>query len=257
MPDDPYSLPMAVYRGMPTDDSIKRAVLIPVFDEVETIACVIDAVRRHFPGDVIVVDDGSTDGTDRVLAARDDVTTVHFARNLGYGAALIAGFALAHEMGVDHLVTMDCDGQHEPAHLPDFFHELLQGGDIVSGSRYLPASTVRGMTAPPDRMEVNRRITELIDRDTGWNLTDAFCGFKGYRMAALAKLELTEHGYAFPLELWAKAYRASLAVREIPVDRIYLNVDRSFGAQLDDVKRREQHYRDVWQKHFRGYSWAS
>ena len=222
-----------------------RAVVIPVHDEAGTIREVLDQVDRYFDGEVIVVDDGSTDGTGAVLGARDGITVLRFAENLGYGAALAAGFVLAREMGIEQLVTMDCDGQHEPAMIPTFFAELDAGGDIVSGSRYLPTSE-RADVVPQDRRAINERITALVNERTGWQLTDAFCGFKGYRLAALDGLDFHEWGYAFPLEVWAKANKAGLDVREVAVPRIYLNVDRSFGEELDDPESRESYYRNVW-----------
>lgn len=228
-----------------------RAVVIPVHNEAGTIQEVLDQVDRYFDGEVIVVDDGSTDGTGAVLGARDGITIIRFSENLGYGAALAAGFVVAREMGIEQLVTMDCDGQHEPAMIPAFFEALDAGGDIVSGSRYLPASE-RADVAPRDRRAINERITAIVNEGTGWQLTDAFCGFKGYRLAALDGLDFHEWGYAFPLEVWAKAHRADLDVREIAVPRIYLNVDRSFGEELDDPESRELYYRGVWSTYFGG-----
>jgi dolichol-phosphate mannosyltransferase len=88
----------------------------------------------------------------------------------------------------------------------------------------------------------------MVNVQTGWGLTDSFCGFKAYRMDALSNLVLTEPGYAMPLELWAKAWRAQLDVREIPVERIYCDHDRSFGANLDDPDARYAYYLDVWNR---------
>ncbi len=85
-------------------------------------------------------------------------------------------------------------------------------------------------------------------RVTGWGLTDAFCGFKAYRVAALDGIRLAEPGYAMPLELWARAYAAGLDVREMPVERIYHDADRSFGEMLDDPERRFGYYMDVWKR---------
>jgi dolichol-phosphate mannosyltransferase len=223
------------------------AVLLPVFNEAATVGGVLDAVRRFFVGEVIVIDDGSSDETPRVLAARDDVSVLHLDRNCGYGCALRFGFRVAADLGVDRLVTMDCDGQHEPAHIPQFLSALGEGGDIVSGSRYLPSSTTIGL-APPQRQAINQRITAMINEATGWGLTDSFCGFKAYRMEALGRISLSEPGYAMPLELWAKAYRLGLAVREIPVERIYCDHDRSFGTTLDDPEARFAYYIDVWNR---------
>lgn len=221
-----------------------QALVLPVYNEATTVAGVLDAVRRVYSGSMIVVDDGSTDATAAVLARRDDVEVIAHGDNLGYGRSLIDGFERALALGAAAVVTMDCDGQHEPAHIPGFF-AALAGCDIASGSRYLPDSPVNG-AAPPERQGVNRRVTEEINRVTGWSLTDAFCGFKAYRAEALGKLRLTEQGYGMPLELWAQAFRAGLCVMELPVDRIYFEGDRSFGQDLDDPERRLRYYLRVW-----------
>lgn len=218
---------------------------MPVYNEAGTVSAVLDAVREYFAGEVIVVDDGSDDDTPRVLAERSDITVVHLDRNCGYGCALKIGFQIARDLGVDRLITMDCDGQHEPAHIPQFFAALDQGGDIVSGSRYLPGSK-RVDAAPPERRAINARVTAVINEKTGWGLTDAFCGFKAYRLDAIGCIELTEHGYAMPLELWAKSWKCGLQIREIPVERIYCDRDRSFGSELDDPDRRFAYYMNVW-----------
>jgi len=208
---------------------------------------VLDAVRSHFAGEIIVIDDGSDDGTPRVLAERDDVAVVRLDHNCGYGCALRIGFDVARELCFDRLVTMDCDGQHEPGHIPQFLAALEEGWDIVSGSRYLPASGAIG-SPPADRQEINKLITNMVNQATGWSLTDSFCGFKAYRISALARIPLTEPGYAMPLELWAKAWGAGFAVRELAVERIYCDRDRSFGAQLDDPELRIAYYREVWER---------
>jgi glycosyltransferase involved in cell wall biosynthesis len=227
---------------------VLEAVLMPVYNEQATVAGVLDAVRRYFDGEVIVVDDGSTDDTPRVLARRRDVSVLHLDRNCGYGAALRIGFRVASHLGVARLITMDCDGQHEPEHIPQFLAALSDGGDIISGSRYLPGSSSEGVVTPPQRQAINLRITAEINAATGWGLTDAFCGFKGYRVPALDCIRLEEPGYAMPLELWAKAWKCGHSVREIPVERIYCDHDRSFGVALDDPEVRYAYYMDVWNR---------
>ncbi len=219
-------------------------VVMPVYNEEATLCAVLDAVRLWFVEAVIVVDDGSTDGTSECLAARADVEVVRHESNLGYGASLIDGFAAARGLGAERVVTMDCDGQHEPAHIPTFLKALDQA-DVASGSRYLPGSAVVG-SAPPDRVGVNAAITREVNRVTGWHITDAFCGFKAYRASALDRLELSEAGYAMPLELWAKAWAIGLRITELPVERIYYDHDRSFGADLDDTDKRLSYYMRVW-----------
>lgn len=222
-------------------------VIMPVYNEAATVGLVLDQVRRHFSGEVIVIDDGSVDSTAQVLAARDDIAIVRLDRNCGYGCALRIGFDVAADLRFDRLVTMDCDGQHEPAHISQFLAEIDEGHDIVSGSRYLSGVAAQG-EAPPDRQRINRHVTDLINSATGWSLTDSFCGFKAYRLSSLQRLSLSERGYAMPLELWAKAWRAGLKVRELAVERIYCDRDRSFGSDLDDPERRLAYYLSVWER---------
>jgi glycosyltransferase involved in cell wall biosynthesis len=226
---------------------VTDCLVMPVYNEEPTVAAVLDAVRRHYDGVMVLVDDGSTDSTAAILGARDDVRVVTHRLNAGYGQSLIDGARAAQDAGASRLVTMDVDGQHEPAHIPQFLETLTDGVDIVSGSRYLPASGKLG-SAPPDRADINRRITCTINATTGWGLTDAFCGFKAYRLASLAGITLTERGYAMPLELWAKAWRRGLAVVELPVERIYFDHDRSFGQDLDDPAKRYDYYMRVWER---------
>ena len=231
----------------PVRASAREAVVLPVYEEAETVGCVLDAVRRHFDGLVIVVDDGSADETPNLLRARDDLVVLTHAVNRGYGQSLIDGMSYAHAHGIEHVVTMDCDGQHEPSHVRPFLDALAASDvEIVSGSRYLPESPVIG-TAPPRRREVNARVTSFINDVAGFGLTDAFCGLKAYRVAPIVSLALREPGYAMPMELWAKAHRAGLRVAERAIERIYHDQDRSFGADLDDHERRFAYYLRVWE----------
>jgi dolichol-phosphate mannosyltransferase len=221
---------------------------MPVFNEAATVADVLDAVRADFDGWVVVVDDGSTDSTAEIVSARPDVLLCMHGDNRGYGASLKTGFETALELGAGSVITMDCDGQHEPRHIVEFCARLQAcGTDIVSGSRYLPASAA-GDSAPADRRSVNEHVTEIINAVTGWGLTDAFCGFKAYTADALRRVDIDEPGYAMPLEFWARAYRAGLTVCEMPVERIYFDHDRSFGEHLDDPKLRLEYYLSVWRR---------
>src|SRR5205823_3948739 len=165
---------------------------LPVYNEASHVTAVLDEVRRYSPA-VLVVDDGSTDGTSSLLASRQDISVVRHARNLGYGAALQTAFQYAREEAHDVLVTIDCDGQHQPGRIPQFV-EACTHADIVSGSRYLEQFAGDSLP-PPERQRINRQITDELNRRLGLRLTDAFCGFKAYRLAALARMEITEPGY--------------------------------------------------------------
>ena len=147
------------------------------------------------------------------------------------------------------LVTIDCDGQHEPQRIPRFAaacHDV----DIVSGSRYL--KKFAGDSPPPaQRQRINQRLTAELNQRLGLQLTDAFCGFKAYRVAALKQLRLQETGYAMPLELWVQAVALGLRIVELPVPLIYLEEERSFGGMLDDADTRLRYYYEVLDRSIR------
>lgn len=213
---------------------------LPVYNEARHVSGVLDEVRRY-SRDILVVDDGSTDGTAALLAARGDVRVVTHPENRGYGSALLSAFAYAQEYGFEKLVTIDCDGQHEPQRIPLFFDACTPDVDLVSGSRYL--QEFPGDTPPPEqRRRINQQVTAELNRRLCLNLTDAFCGFKCYRVEALKSLRITEPGYAMPLEVWVQAAASGWRIVELPVPLIYLDEKRSFGGVLDDAQTRLEYY---------------
>lgn len=215
---------------------------IPVYNEAKHLAGVLAAARRYSQ-DILVVNDGSTDGTSELLAAEAGIRRVCHPTNRGYGAAIITAFAYALGHDYDVLVTMDCDGQHEPSRIPVLL-EAIDDCDIVTGSRYL-RDFRQDTPAPPDRRDINATITAEINARYGLKLTDAFCGFKAYRRAALEKLHITENGWGMPLQLWVQAARQGLRVKEIGVPRIYLDPKRAFGGVMNDAVKRLAYYRGV------------
>ena len=237
--------------------SLKPAdlIILPVYNEEASVDRVLEAIAAAAPGiDLVAVDDGSTDGSRARLEAAARwwparLELVTHPENQGYGAALQSGFRFAIENGYRRAVTMDCDEQHEPALIRPFLDALDEtGADVVSGSRYLQVD-VREAPPPADRWRINREITAEINRITGFGLTDAFCGFKAYRVASLRRLELTERGYGFPIQFWIRAWRQGLKVVERPVPLIYKrNFERRFGGGLDDPAQRRAYYLEVLQK---------
>jgi dolichol-phosphate mannosyltransferase len=226
---------------------IEFVTALPVYNESATVNQVLDEVVRHSPR-VLVVDDGSTDGTADLLAHRKDIVVRRHQQNQGYGAALITAFRYAIDQELDYLVTIDCDGQHEPKSIQAFVQECERGRwDIVSGSRYLRPDE-SGSLPPPDRRWINRQVTRQINDELGLNLTDAFCGFKAYRVSSLRKLRITEKGYAMPLELWVQAACHKLRICELPVPLIYLDANRTFGPTLDDPAIRLNYYLQVFEQ---------
>ncbi|KAA1262565.1 Undecaprenyl-phosphate mannosyltransferase [Rubripirellula obstinata] len=215
---------------------------LPVFNEVKFVDQILDEVLKYADR-VLVVDDGSTDGTADVLSRRSDVDVIRHAENRGYGAALVTAFDYTIEKNFDGVVTLDCDGQHQPKRIPRFI-DAADRADIVSGSRYL--KQYEGDDAPPaERMFINRQVTAELNARLGFDLTDAFCGFKAYRVDALQRMQITDQGYAMPLQVWAQAAAAGLKVIEVPVPLIYLDLERSFGGSLDHAETRLRYYHRV------------
>jgi dolichol-phosphate mannosyltransferase len=215
---------------------------IPVYNEERHLLGVLRKVARYSPN-VLIVNDGSTDGTAALLSHQPNLRIITHDRNRGYGAALVSAFHYALEHRWDVLVTMDCDGQHEPARIPVLL-EAIHDADIVSGSRYL-RSFRQNTPVPQDRRQINQQITDEINDRFGLRLTDAFCGFKAYRREALARLHITEPGWAMPLQLWVQAARLGLRIKEVAVPRVYLDPNRAFGNILNDPEERLAYYRGV------------
>lgn len=216
-------------------------IIIPVYNEEATLERVLAEVRRAAPAaEVLVVDDGSTDGSSALLHRQPEIQVVRHETNQGYGRSLITGFAQAVRRGYGVAVTIDCDEQHEPQQIPQFLDAIARA-EIVSGSRYLdPAAP--GDPPPPDRLQLNREFTERIRAITGYAITDAWCGFKAYRVHALRKLQLTEPSYGMPLQIWVQAAYHRLTLIELPVARIYKNPRRQFWGGLDDPQTRRAYY---------------
>ena len=216
---------------------------IPVYNEARYIESVIGEVAGC-ARDILVIDDGSTDETP-LLLAQQNVEVIRHAENRGYGRSIRDMLRWADFDGYEWLITMDCDEQHEPEAIPSFIDAIEEDdADVISGSRYL-RSHEGDDAPPPDRRKINQRISLELEERLGLVLTDAFCGFKAYRVSACRDLHLDVNGYEFPLQFWVQAMAAGLRVKEIPVRLIYNDPSRSFGGPLDDSTNRLESYRSV------------
>jgi dolichol-phosphate mannosyltransferase len=233
---------------------MRALIAIPVYNEERHLERVLSDVVRYSP-EVLAVDDGSTDRSAEILDANPFVEVHHHDRNEGYGQSLIDAFDIAIRRRFDWIVTLDADEQHDPAAIGTFLEAAAAGGvDVLSGSRYLPQS-LQETPVPEERRAINVLVARILHRLTPYDLTDAFCGFKACRVAALQALHLTETGYAMPLQFWVQAARAGLRVRELPVKLIYVDPTRTFGGGLDDPRRRLRHYLEVLDREL--IAWAA
>lgn len=230
----------------------RTLIAIPVYNEQKHVQQVLERVLEFAPPprSVLVLDDGSKDATPTLLA-QFPVEVIRHSQNRGYGRSMQDAFRWAAVDGFDWVITMDCDEQHEPDAIPMFVEAAAKDdADVISGSRYLALSDC-GDSPPADRRAINAQITAELNERLDLKLTDAFCGFKAYRVEAIKKLKLDTDGYAFPMQFWIQAVAAGLRIKEVPVKLIYNDLKRSFGGPLDDPSVRINHYRCVLHRELR------
>lgn len=235
---------------------------IPVYNEKLTLYDFFYHLSSNLPTsiqEILFINDGSTDGSkeilDKIQSQHKNIKVVHRYPNQGYGASIIYLLSYAKTNQYSFLITMDCDKQHRIEDLYKFI-EYKDQYDLISGSRYTLDSPFFGIEPPKERILINQKITKKINQKYNFNITDAFCGFKRYKLQNINPSFFSEKGYGFPLEFWAYCFYYNLSIQEIPVARIYITDDRTFGENLDRHKRRYRYYLRVWkesEKKFRNY----
>jgi dolichol-phosphate mannosyltransferase len=218
-------------------------IALPAFNEKKDIGFIISQIKKY-DLDILVIDDGSTDGTQEQLSKIDNINTIVHEDNLGYGYTINDAFEYGISNNYDNIITMDCDGQHTPDEVQVFLTQISDY-DIVSGSRYLIEDNKHDPKIPPDRYAINMEMTQMLNKMTGLNLTDSFCGFKAYKIDALKRMKLTEKGYGMPLQLWMQAWKLGLRIKEIPVKLIYNDTSRRFNGELDKPAIRLSYYKEI------------
>ncbi len=206
-------------------------VIIPTYNERENLPRIVpEVLGRDARLDVLVVDDGSPDGTgalaDEMAVGDPRVHVLHRTGKMGLGTAYIAGFEYALAHGYDLAFEMDADFSHDPRHLPDFL-ALAAEHDVVVGSRYLRGVTV--VNWPMGRLLLSYLANKYARWVTGLPFSDLTSGFKCYRRAALEKLALRairSNGYSFQIETTFRAWHAGCRIVEVPI----VFVDRNVGS---------------------------
>jgi glycosyltransferase involved in cell wall biosynthesis len=197
--------------------------VIPCFNEEEHIASVIIRAQEHVDR-VVVCDDGSTDMTSQV-AERLGAIVVRHDSNLGKGVALADSLHVAKELGATVTITLDGDGQHNPAEIPALVEPILQGkADVVSGAR------VKGDGMPGHRKIGNNVLNDLTNRASNGTLADSQSGFRAFSRRALKVVEVSEHGIGVESQMIIDALRKGLKVVEVPVDVIYGDDTSTYGS---------------------------
>ncbi len=210
----------------------RALVIVPTYNERENILKLVDAVLAQSPTiDVLVVDDGSPDGTGALVDGRaavdPRVNAIHRERKLGLGTAYIAGFRWALDRDYEFVFEMDADFSHDPQHIPQFLASI-ENADLVLGSRYRDRK-VTVVNWPIGRLMLSYFANVYARTVTGLNVFDATGGYKCYRRKVLEAIDLNDvrsNGYAFQIEMSFRAWRKSFRIVEIPI----VFVDRTEGS---------------------------
>ncbi|GAA4865940.1 polyprenol monophosphomannose synthase [Pseudonocardia benzenivorans] len=215
-------------------------VVIPTYQERENLAPIVKRVHASVPeADVLVVDDGSPDGTgelaDELAAADERIRVLHRTEKAGLGAAYVAGFALALEGPYQVVVEMDADGSHAPEDLPELLEALESdgGADLVLGSRYVPGGRV--VNWPAHRQLLSRGANLYARLALGAPVKDITGGFRAFRRQVLEDLDITtvaSTGYCFQVDMAWRAQQAGFRIREVPITF----TERELGASKMSVE---------------------
>jgi dolichol-phosphate mannosyltransferase len=203
-------------------------VIVPTYDERENLPGALERLRGTVPdADVLVVDDGSPDGTgelaeqlagaDAALHGRTAIHVLHRAGKLGLGTAYVAGFRWALERGYDVVVEMDADGSHRAEDLPAILARTDEA-ELVIGSRWVPGGTV--VNWPMSRQLLSRGANVYTRVMLGLPIRDATAGFRAYRAEALRAMPLAEvasQGYCFQVDMALRVVRAGGRSLEVPI----------------------------------------
>jgi dolichol-phosphate mannosyltransferase len=203
-------------------NGVRALVVVPTYDEADNVPRLIPTILAQAPFiDVLIVDDGSPDGTAHLVKAmQKESTRIHLIERpgkMGLGTAYVAGFKFAITRGYDLVFEMDADFSHDPAEINNFLKKAAEA-DLVIGSRY--TNGVRVLNWPIKRLLLSYFANVYTRFMIGLPLHDATGGFKCYRRAVLEAINLDRirsNGYAFQIEMSYKAWKKGFTLVEIPI----------------------------------------
>jgi dolichol-phosphate mannosyltransferase len=198
-------------------------VIIPTFNERESLPGVLERLRRAVPAaHVLVVDDSSPDGTgawaQAAAQADQQIHVLHRPDKEGLGRAYLDGFRWGLERNFDPLVEMDADGSHRPEQLPSLLDAVEAGASLVIGSRWVPGGEI--LNWPKRREWLSRGGNIYVSVMLGLKIKDSTAGFRAYRASLLRSLDLTSvqaHGYGFQVNMSMAARDAGARITEVPI----------------------------------------
>ena len=207
----------------------RTVVVMPAFNAEATLGPVVRGLRKAVPGGHIIgINDGSTDGTGSLMRSLCD-HAIEFSSNVGKGAALQAGFAQAAELDCTEVLTIDSDGQHDPAFAPSVL-AALETCHIAIGTRDLT-----GEQMPRRRRMANFLSTTATRIVSGGAVNDSQSGFRGIRREVLDEIHATGDRYEFETDFIIRAAHAGFCITNVPISTIY--GPRSYFREVHDAMR--------------------
>jgi glycosyltransferase involved in cell wall biosynthesis len=211
----------------------KILIIIPAFNEENRIGNLLKKISSVFSlKNVLVVDDGSKDKTS-LIAKKAGTMVLKLKKNQGKGLALRAGFDFAIEHGYDAVITMDADGQHDPAEIPRFLEKFkATGADLIVGTRKHNLSEM-----PFLRFMVNNTTSIITSLLSGVRIHDSQSGFRFIKKKLLGKINLMTSRFQMETEIIIKAARAKFSIEELPIKTIYFEKFKSHINPFIDTAR--------------------
>jgi dolichol-phosphate mannosyltransferase len=230
----------------------RTLIVTPTYNEVENLPRFVEAARSALPGaDLLVVDDGSPDGTGQIadaLAERDaHIRVMHRPGKLGLGTAYVDAFKKGLAEGYDRFYEMDTDLSHDVRYLPDFERALDAGYDVVIGSRNVPGGGIEGWGA--GRHLLSKGGSLYARTILGLPVRDLTSGYKAFSRRALEAIDLGSvhsNGYSFQIEMTYRAALKGMRVKEVPI----VFVDRTLGRSKMSRKIFVEAVGMVWKLRF-------
>jgi len=209
---------------------MKVCCIVPAYQESRAIDRVVTLTQKYCDR-VVVVDDGSTDGTGKIALQSGAAVLTH-SSNQGKGAALRTGFKYALENNFEIILTLDGDLQHNPHSIPRFLKKIFEGYDIVIGSRY---------TTQSEEMPFIRKLSNLITTRAlrvffKIPVTDSQSGYRAFRREVLARISVRDDGFAAETEILIDAQRAGFRIGEVPIATNYGDEESKIRASRDTFR---------------------
>ncbi|MBK6774175.1 MAG: polyprenol monophosphomannose synthase [Ignavibacteria bacterium] len=227
----------------------KILVIIPTYNEADNIQKIIPEVLKNSSPEnefnVLVVDDNSPDGTAELAESlnNSNVKILKREKKSGLGTAYLAGFKYAIKNNYDYVFEMDADFSHDPKYLKVFIDKILEGYDLVIGSRYINGISV--LNWPLRRLIMSYLASVYTRMVTGLKVMDTTAGFMCYKVDSLKQINLDEvrsNGYSFQIEMKFKFYKRGYKIFEVPI----LFIDRREGESKMSRKVVYEAYFMVW-----------